>query len=300
MTDIVQRMLADGPVITDGGWGSQFLQLGLAPGELGDAWNLTHPDRVEAIPRAYAAAGSQVILTNTFSANRITLTGHGLEGRIQEINESGVAISQRAAGGSARVFGSIGPTGKLLVTGDVTAEELTETFREQVGFLAGAGVEAIVIETMADLAETTLAIQAAKETGLPVVACMAYASGKNRDRTMMGVTPEQAVEALTAAGADVIGANCGQGMAGYVEICRRLRAVTDRPLWIKPNAGLPELVDGRTVYRTTPAEFAAQVPALLDAGASFVGGCCGTTPDYIRPVLAENGPPAMPLLCNVP
>ena len=284
MTDIIQRMLADGPVITDGGWGSQFLELGLAPGELGDAWNLTHPDRVEAIPRAYAAAGSQVILTNTFSANRITLTGHGLEGRIQEINESGVAISQRAAGSSARVFGSIGPTGKLLVTGDVTAEELTETFREQVGFLAGAGVDAIVIETMADLAETTMAIQAAKETGLPVVACMAYASGKNRDRTMMGVTPEQAVEALTSAGADVIGANCGQGMSGYVEICRRLRAVTARPLWIKPNAGLPELVDGRTVYRTTPAEFAAQVPALLDAGANFVGGCCGTTPDYIRAV----------------
>jgi methionine synthase I (cobalamin-dependent) len=284
MTDIIQRMLADGPVITDGGWGSQFLQLGLAPGELGDAWNLTHPDRVEAIPRAYAAAGSQIILTNTFLSNRITLTGHGLEGQIKEINEAGVAISQRAAGDSARVFGSIGPTGKLLVTGDVTQEQLTEVYREQVGFLAGAGVEAIVIETMADLAETTLAIQAAREAGLPVVACMAYASGKNRDRTMMGVTPEQSVEALTAAGADVIGANCGQGMAGYVEICRRLRAVTDRPLWIKPNAGLPELIDGRTVYRTTPEEFAAQVPALLDAGANFVGGCCGTTPDYIRAV----------------
>jgi 5-methyltetrahydrofolate--homocysteine methyltransferase len=284
MTDIIQRMLADGPVITDGGWGSQFLQLGLAPGELGDAWNLTHPDRVEAIPRAYAAAGSQIILTNTFLSNRITLTGHGLEGQIKEINEAGVAISQRAAGGSARVFGSIGPTGKLLVTGDVTPEQLMEVFREQVGILAGVGVEAIVIETMADLAETTLAIQAAREAGLPVVACMAYASGKNRDRTMMGVTPEQSVEALTAAGADVIGANCGQGMAGYVEICRRLRAVTDRPLWIKPNAGLPELIDGRTVYRTTPEEFAAQVPALLDAGANFVGGCCGTTPDYIRAV----------------
>lgn len=284
MTDIIQQLLAQGPVITDGGWGSQFLELGLAAGELGDAWNLTHPDRVEAIPRAYVAAGSQVILTNTFSANRITLTGHGLEGRIQEINESGVAISRRAAGGVAHVFGSIGPTGKLLVTGDVTEEQLTEVYREQVGFLAGSGVEAIVIETMADLAETTLAIQAAKETGLPVVACLAYASGRNRDRTMMGVTPELAVEALSAAGADVIGANCGQGISGYVAICRRLRAVTDRPLWIKPNAGLPELVDGRTVYRTTPEEFAAQAPALLDAGADFVGGCCGTTPDFIRAV----------------
>jgi len=287
MTNIIQRLIANGPVVTDGGWGSQFLELGLAPGELGDGWNLTHPERVEAIPRAYAAAGSQVILTNTFSANRITLTGHGLEGRIKEINEAGVAISRRAAGGSAHVFGSIGPTGKLLVTDEVTPEQLTEVFREQVGFLAGAGAEAIVIETMADLAETSLAIQAARETGLPVVACLAYSSGKNRDRTMMGVTPEQAAEALSAAGADVIGANCGQGMAGYVEICRRLRAVTDRPLWIKPNAGLPELIDGRTIYRTTPEEFAAQVPALLDAGANFVGGCCGTTPDYIRAVAAK-------------
>ncbi len=284
MTNIIQQLLAGGPVVTDGAWGSQFLELGLGPGELGDAWNLTHPDRVEAIPRAYVAAGSQVVLTNTFSANRISLTGHGLEGRIREINEAGVAISRRAADGQARVFGSIGPTGKLLVTGDVTPEQLLEVYREQVGFLAGAGADAIIIETMADLTETSLAIQAARETGLPVVACLAYASGKNRDRTMMGVTPEQAVEALTAAGADVIGANCGQGMSGYVEICRRLRAVTDRPLWIKPNAGLPELVDGRTVYRTTPDEFAAQVPALLDAGANFVGGCCGTTPDFIRAV----------------
>jgi methionine synthase I (cobalamin-dependent) len=284
MTDIMQRLLADGPVITDGGWGSQFLQLGLAPGDLAEVWNLTHPERVEAIPRAYVAAGSQIVLTNTFLSNRIGLAGHGLEGQIREINEAGVAISKRAAGGSAHVFGSIGPTGKLLVTGDVTAEQLAEVFREQVDILAGAGVEAIVIETMADLTETTLAIQAARETGLPVVACMAYASGKNRDRTMMGVTPEQAVQALTAAGADVIGANCGQGMSGYVEICRRMRAVTDRPLWIKPNAGLPELIDGRTIYRTTPEEFAAQVPALLDAGANFVGGCCGTTPDYIRAV----------------
>src|SRR5512140_137369 len=113
---------------------------------------------------------------------------------------------------------------------------------------------------------------------------MVFDTGKNKDRTLMGATPEQVAAELTAAGADVIGANCGQGMAGYIEICRRLRAVTDRPLWIKPNAGLPELVDGRTVYRTTPQEFAAQIPALLDAGANFVGGCCGTTPDFIRAV----------------
>lgn len=287
MTSIIDTLLSQGPVVTDGGWGSQFLQLGLVPGELSDAWNLTHPDRVEAVARGYVEAGSQVILTNTFVSNRVTLAGHGLEDKLSQINEAGVQISLRAAAGRARVFGSIGPTGKMLVTGDVTPEEVAEVYLEQVKILAGAGAEAIVIETMADLEEETLAVKAARETGLPVVACMAFASGKNKDRTMMGVTPEQAAGALSAAGAAVIGANCGQGMTGYIDITRRMRAATDRPLWIKPNAGLPELTDGRTVYRTTPEEFAAQVPALLDAGASFVGGCCGTTPDFIRAVAGK-------------
>ena len=287
MTSIIDTLLSQGPVVTDGGWGSQFLQLGLVPGELSDAWNLTHPDRVEAVARGYMEAGSQVILTNTFVSNRVTLAGHGLEDKLSQINEAGVQISLRAAAGRARVFGSIGPTGKMLVTGDVTPEEVAEVYLEQVKILAGAGAEAIVIETMADLEEETLAVKAARETGLPVVACMAFASGKNKDRTMMGVTPEQAAGALSAAGAAVISANCGQGMTGYIDITRRMRAATDRPLWIKPNAGLPELIDGRTVYRTTPEEFAAQVPALLDAGASFVGGCCGTTPDFIRAVAGK-------------
>jgi methionine synthase I (cobalamin-dependent) len=286
---ILQEILANGPVLTDGAWGSQFLAQGLAPGEVGDAWNLTHPDRVEAVPRAYVEAGSQVILTNTFLSNRLALAGHGLESKLREINEAGVAISRRAAAGKARVFASIGPTGKLLVIGEVTPDELTEVFREQVDILAGAGADAIIIETMSDLEEAALAVKASRETGLPVVVCMVFASGKNKDRTMMGVTPEQAAETLTAAGADVIGANCGQGIEGYVPVCRRMRAATDRPLWIKPNAGLPELVDGRTVYRTTPEEFASKVPELLEAGASFVGGCCGTTPDFIRAVAARLG-----------
>jgi methionine synthase I (cobalamin-dependent) len=286
MTDKIQQLIANGPVVTDGAWGSQFLTQGLEPGAIADAWNLTHPGRVEAVPRAYVEAGSQVILTNTFNSNRITLEAHGLTGMISEINRAGVEISRRAAGDGALVFASIGPTGKLLVTGEVTAEELLEVFTEQTAILASAGADAIVIETMGDLEETKLAVQSAKQTGLPVVACMVFATGKNKDRTLMGTTPEQAAEALTAAGADVIGANCGQGIAGYVSICRRLRAATDRPIWIKANAGLPELVDGQAVYRTTPAEFAAHVPALVEAGASFIGGCCGTTPDYIRAVAA--------------
>ena len=140
---------------------------------------------------------------------------------------------------------------------------------------------------MSDPAEASLAVAAAHATGLPVVACMTFDSGAKKDRTMMGATPEQAAEQLAAAGADVIGSNCGQGIAGMVEVCRRLHAATDRPIWIKANAGLPENVDGKTVYRQTPAEFAAYVPQLVEAGASFIGGCCGTTPEFIRAVVKK-------------
>jgi methionine synthase I (cobalamin-dependent) len=287
VTDLIPQLIAGGPVVTDGAWGSLFLSLGLDPGELGDAWNLSHPDRVEAVPRAYVEAGSRVILTNTFRSNRITLARYGLAEKLEEINRTGVEISRRAAAGRARVFASLGSTGKLLLTGETTPEELSAVFSEQVQILASAGADALIIETMGDLAETVLALQAARATRLPVVACMVFDTGKNKDRTLMGATPEQVATELAAAGADVIGANCGQGIAGYIPICRRLRAATDRPLWIKPNAGLPEVVDGRTVYRTTPEEFAAHIPALLEAGANFIGGCCGTTPDFIRAVVGK-------------
>jgi 5-methyltetrahydrofolate--homocysteine methyltransferase len=174
----------------------------------------------------------------------------------------------------------------LLMMDEVREDELLAPFTEQAGALAAGGAEGLVIETMADLAEAQLAVAAARTTGLPVVACMTYDSGADLDRTMMGVTPEQAAEALTSAGADVIGANCGQGIAGYVAICRRLRAATPLPLWIKANAGTPQVVDGQVVYRTTPAEFARHGPALVEAGANFIGGCCGTGPVYIAALTA--------------
>ena len=153
--------------------------------------------------------------------------------------------------------------------------------------MSAAGADGLVIETMSDLEEAVIAVTAARACGLPVVASMVFDTGRKKDRTMMGVTPEHAAAELAAAGADVIGANCGSGIAGYVEICRRLRAAARLPVWIKANAGMPELVDGRPFYRMTPAEFAAFVPALLQAGASFIGGCCGTTPEFIWAVAGE-------------
>jgi len=284
MHPTLQELLAHGPVVTDGAWGTELQSRGLGLGDFPDLWNLTHPDRVGAVARAYVSAGSQVILTNTFGANRVRLSEQSAANQVAEINARGVEISLAAAGGRARVFASIGPTGKLLLNGDITEDELRAAFAEQARALAAAHADALVVETMSDLEEAKLAVSAARETGLPVIACMVFDSGKDKDRTMMGNTPEQTAQALTEAGADVIGANCGQGIAGFVSICGRLRAATDRPIWIKANAGLPTMEDGRAHYNATPGEFASHIPALLKAGASFLGGCCGTRPDFIAAV----------------
>jgi 5-methyltetrahydrofolate--homocysteine methyltransferase len=281
MQPLIQELTSRGPVVTDGAWGTQLQARGLALGEFPDAWNLSHPERVAEVARAYVEAGSHVILTNTFGSNALRLRENSLEGSAAEINRRGVQLSREAAGQAARVFASIGPTGKLLLTGEVTAEEMSTAFMEQADALAEAGADALVVETMSDLEEAKLALAAAKRTGLPVVACMVFDAGKDKDRTMMGNTPEQVAAALTEAGADVIGSNCGQGIAGFAAICRRLRSATDRPIWIKANAGLPKLIEGRTVYDTLPGEFSQHVPELLDAGAAFIGGCCGTSPEFI-------------------
>ncbi len=283
-TSVLDDLLKSAPVVLDGAWGTQLQMRGLPVGACPDQWNLSHPELVEEVARAYVAAGSQIILTNTFGSNPITLQRHGLADQVVAINRAGVEISRRAAAGKAKVFASIGPSGVMLMMGEKTSDELQAAFAVQAEALAQAGADGLVIETMSDPAEALLALEAARATGLPVVVCMTFDSGKNRDRTMMGTTPEQAAEQLTAAGADVIGANCGAGPENYVEICRRLKSATDRPIWIKPNAGLPEVVNGQTVYRLSPEGFANFVPRLVEAGASFIGGCCGTTPEFIRVV----------------
>lgn len=289
MSGLIDELLKNGPVITDGAWGTQLQALGLASGECPDGWDLTHPERVEQVPRAYVDAGSQVVLTNTFRANRIALADYGIADQVVAINKAGVEISRRAAGDRARVFASIGPSGKMLFAGQVSDNELQAAFAEQASALAEAGADALVIETMADVDEATIAVAAARATGLPVVACMVYDSGKDKDRIMTGRTPEEVARALTDAGAHVIGANCGQGIASYVAICRRLRAATDRPIWIKANAGVPQVVGEQVVYGVSAAEFASHVPEVVAAGASFIGGCCGTSPDYIRAIRQRIG-----------
>jgi len=287
MHETIEKLASAGPVVTDGAWGTQLQQLGLEVGACPDGWNLTEADKVEQVVRAYVEAGSRIILTNTFGANRFVLARHNLGDKVAEVNRAGVEISRRAAGERALVFASMGPSGVMLMMGEVSKDELQEAFVVQARAMAEAGADAIVIETMSDPAEAKLAVAAAKQTGLPVVACLVFDSGPDEDRTMMGPTPEQAVEQMAEAGADVIGSNCGQGVAGFVKITQRLHAATDRPIWVKANAGLPELVDGQTVYAQTPEQFAEYVPQLIEAGATFIGGCCGTTPEFIRAVCAK-------------
>jgi len=279
---LIDKLVRQAPIITDGAWGTQLQARGLQPGDTPDLWNLSNPDAVAAVAAAYVAAGSQIILTNTFGANRFRLLEADAADKVREINEAGVALSRKAAGSEALVFASIGPSGKLLLNGDISEEDLAAAFAEQAEAIAAAKPDGIVIETMQDLTEAAMAIAAAKATGLPVVATMVFDSGKDLDRTMMGTTPEQAAEALVHAGADVIGANCGQGIAGFVAICARLKAASHGlPIWIKANAGLPIMENGKAVYATTAEDFASHIPALIAAGASFVGGCCGTAPDFI-------------------
>ncbi len=284
MHETIEKLISAGPVVTDGAWGTQLQGLGLEVGACPDGWNLSQPDKVEQVARAYVDAGSQVILTNTFGANRFVLSRHSLDDQVAEVNRAGVEISRRAAGDRARVFASMGPSGVMLMMGEVTEDELQEAFAVQARAMAQAGADAIVVETMSDPAEAKLAVAAAKQTGLPVVACLVFDSGPDEDRTMMGTTPEQAAEQMTEAGADVIGSNCGQGIAGFIKITQRLRSATDRPIWAKANAGLPQLVDGQTVFAQTPEQFAEYVPQLIEAGAKFIGGCCGTTPEFIAAV----------------
>ncbi len=266
MKKIIEKLLGSGTIVTDGSWGTQLQEKGLGLNECPDSWNLTHPVLVEEVARSYVEAGSRVILTNTFRSNRIALEGFGLEDKVRELNIAGVEISKRAAGNSAYVFASMGPCGRMLMTGDVTEEQLWEVFKEQADAVKEAGADGIVIETMSDLAEAKIALRAARESGLPVVVSMVFDSGRNKEYTMMGQSPENIALELADEGADVIGANCGQGIEGFTNICKRLKVSTNLPIWIKPNAGLPELRDNKPFYETSAKEFAEYIPELLDSG----------------------------------
>lgn len=284
MHPLIESLIKGGPIVTDGSWGTQMQKRGLKRGQNPDSWNLSHADQVRAVAEQYVNAGSHIILTNTFGASRLALANYQLAEQTAEINMAGVRISKEAAADRAHVFASIGPTGRMLITGETNEDELLDVFTEQARAQAEAGADGIIIETMIDIQEARIAAIAAKQTGLPVIVSMVYDSGENKDCTMMGNTPEEVVAEISKIGVDGIGANCGQGIEAFLPICRRMRQATDLPLWIKPNAGLPEAVDDGVVFRTTAAEFVQHVPGLLQAGANFIGGCCGTDQGFVTAI----------------
>ncbi|UCE55737.1 MAG: homocysteine S-methyltransferase family protein [Desulfobacterales bacterium] len=284
MHPLIESLIKSGIVVTDGSWGTQLQKKGIKRGECPDSWNLRHPDWVEEVAKGYVDAGSQVILTNTFQSNRLSLQRYNLADKAAEINTRGVEISKNAAGDKAYVFASIGPSGKMLLTKETTEDELQAAFAEQANAIAKAGADGIIVETMIDVVEAKIAATAAKQTGLPVIASMVFDAGENKDTTLMGNTPEQVVEELTKVGVDGVGANCGQGIEGYIPICRRLREATDLAVWIKPNAGLPEVEDEKTFFYTTAQEFVEFVPEMIQAGANFIGACCGSDQEFVKEI----------------
>lgn len=273
-------------VIGDGAMGTELQRAGLAVGESGERWVLEHPQRLQAIHAAYVAAGSEAIITNSFGANRWVLGRYGLADRVEEVNRAAAAIARRAAGPDVTVLGDVGPCGGFLrPLGDIDAADLQAEFTRQARALLEGGADGIIIETMSAVEEVTAAIRAARAAGTPfVIASLAFDRLPNGAiRTMMGVSPEQAAKTVEAEGADAVGANCGTRMTpgDFALVVTAYRAATAKPIMIQANAGSPELVDGRAVYRLGPEPFAEGMREVVAAGAGLVGGCCGTTPAHI-------------------
>jgi len=272
-------------LVSDGAWGTFLYQKGLGVGDCPDEWSLTHYDAVKDIAQSYVSAGADMVETNSFGANRFKLQHYGLQDKAAEINEAAARASCEAIGDEQYVIASIGPTGKMLLMGDVTEDELYDAFREQAVALEKGGADAVCVETMSDADEAVQAIKAAKEnTKLEVIATFTFEKTLQGEyRTMMGLSPSDAVRAAVDAGADIVGTNCGNGMERMIDIVKEISAeFPDTFILVHANAGLPVLVDGANTFPETPEMMASYVPALLEAGANIVGGCCGTTPAHIK------------------
>lgn len=272
-------------LICDGAMGTMLQAAGLDSGGCGEVWNVNHPEKVKAIHRAYFEAGSDIVITNTFGGSPLRIKEYGLRDKVQEINRAAAQNARVVADEfDGLVLGDIGPTGQLLQpNGNLTPEEVFEGFREQSQALVEGGVDGLIVETMISAEEMALAVRGARAcTDLPIIACISYDKTRFGYRTMMGEKVDQCVKLALDAGADIPATNCGLGIEDMIGVVEALRACTDKPILAQPNAGLPEVVKGRVIYRQSPEDMASKVPALIQAGANIVGGCCGTTPEFIR------------------
>ncbi len=289
MKRLLQDAIRERPLLGDGAMGTQLMIAGLEQGNCGEEWNLTHPERVLAIQRRYAEAGSDCILTNTFGGSRIMLNRHGNADHVAEINKAGVEITRQAFGNKdGYVIGDIGPFGGLMQPfGEFTEAQVRSAFEEQAAALVEGGADAIIIETQTSLEELLIGIEAAQRAGAScIVGSMAYdvTLDGSTFRTMMGVEPEKAAEFMEEHGAHIVALNCGtrMDMQRALAAVERYRSVTSLPVMVEPNAGQPQLVNMKVVYDETPEQMVRGLIPLLEAGANIVGACCGSTPDHIR------------------
>jgi 5-methyltetrahydrofolate--homocysteine methyltransferase len=287
--EVVERVRAGERLVFDGGYGTMLFAAGLLNGACPELWNDTHASVVAGIHRGYFEAGSHLVETNTFGGSRLKLDEYALGDRTRELNAAGARLARSVAPPGGYVAGSIGPTSRLpldyALDAGVTDEEYEATFREQAEALAEGGVDLFAVETMMFPQEAAAAIRACKAaTDLPVMATMffQYEEAHDRDRTMWGESPAEVAKSLLAAGADVVGMNCGRGPDRAIVIIRQMREVTDAPLVAYPNAGLPVTTGDTVTYELGPEEMARDYPALLDAGCNIVGACCGSNPEHIR------------------
>lgn len=284
MSKIIQELQKGRVLVSDGAWGTFLQKKGLTPGECPEEWNITRPDDVFDIAQSYINAGADMIETNSFGGNYFKLKNYGLEDQVFGLNKAASEISRKAAGDDRFVLGSVGPTGKLLMMEEVTKDELYKAFKEQSEALEAGGADAIVIETMTDLEEARIAVKAAKEnTACEVICTMTFDKILTGEyRTMMGISPTEMTETLIEAGASVIGANCGNGIADMIGIVKEIRQVNASiPILVHANAGMPHYCDGVTTFPESPVDMASRVKEIIEAGANIIGGCCGTTPDHI-------------------
>lgn len=286
MTDFRKRLAAGELFVTDGATGTNLQRMGLPVGASAEIWVLENPEAIASLARSFVDAGSDILLTCTFGGTRLRLEASGLADRFEEVNRKAVEIEQAATKGmDVLVAGSIGPTGHMLAPlGTLQGEDAEADFRAQAQLLVEAGVDLLVIETQFDLNEAAAAVRGVRavDDEIPLVCSFSYDRGT---RTMMGVKPEDMAAAIGELAVDVLGINCGRSLEENLAALGQLRQATDKPIWFKPNAGMPEMdEDGKPTYSVSPAEMGALVSAWLDAGAQLVGGCCGTSPEHLAEI----------------